>query len=137
MIFFINLNKKFVEFSLVSDRKIINQLKWKSDFSLSEKLLIKIDQFLTKNNLKIESLKAIVVYKGPESYTGLRIIIATLNALSFAIKIPLIGISQEEIEKSQKSFIVLGIEKFKKKKFSQFLIPIYWHLPKITKPKFS
>lgn len=58
----------------------------------SKTLLICIDELLNSHNLKINDLSFIGVNKGPGPFTTLRVVIATVNALNFAIQIPLIGI---------------------------------------------
>lgn len=56
-------------------------------------LLPFIDQLLAKANLTLQDLDAIVVGVGPGSFTGIRIGVSVANALSLALRKPLIGIS--------------------------------------------
>jgi tRNA threonylcarbamoyladenosine biosynthesis protein TsaB len=58
----------------------------------SKTLLICIDELLNSHNLKIKDLDFIGVNKGPGPFTTLRVVVATVNALNFAIQTPLIGI---------------------------------------------
>lgn len=59
----------------------------------ASKLLIpRLGNFLKKHNLKITDLLFIVVNQGPAPFTTLRVMIATANGLSFATRIPLIGV---------------------------------------------
>ena len=51
-----------------------------------------IKQILEKNSLKISDLDFICADQGPGAFTSLRVTIATINGISFASKIPLIGI---------------------------------------------
>ena len=62
-------------------------------YSHSESLHIFIEELLTNQNTSLNKLDAIVVSKGPGSYTGLRIGVSTAKGLSYALGIPLIAIN--------------------------------------------
>ena len=64
--------------------------------SHSEQITILINKIL-KNNNSGKSLSAIAVSKGPGSYTGLRIGVATAKGLCFAMDLPLIAINTLQI----------------------------------------
>ena len=52
-----------------------------------------IQSLLSELSLGLNQLNAIAVTTGPGSYTGLRVAMATAKGLSFALNVPLIGIS--------------------------------------------
>lgn len=58
----------------------------------AQQLSLFIDELITENNLKYNNLNAVVVSKGPGSYTGLRIGVATAKGICFGLNIPLIAI---------------------------------------------
>ena len=62
-------------------------------YSHAENLHVFIDSLLKENNFEAENLDAIVVSKGPGSYTGLRIGVSTSKGLCYALNIPLITIN--------------------------------------------
>lgn len=74
------------------DKKI-----WYSNCRQSEQLLPAINKLLEKNRFFLKMIKGLVVISGPGSYTGLRVGISCGNALSFALKIPVVGINRLEI----------------------------------------
>lgn len=65
-----------------------------ANFDHSEKLLPEIFKLLKNRGLK--KVKKIVVISGPGSYTGLRVGIATANALGYALDVPVLGINRLE-----------------------------------------
>lgn len=65
-------------------------------YSHAEKLHIFIDEVLQSANIAMNDLKAIAVGKGPGSYTGLRIGVATAKGLCYALSIPLIAVNTLE-----------------------------------------
>tara|TARA_B100001079_G_C16302105_1_gene465973 strand:+ start:176 stop:841 length:666 start_codon:yes stop_codon:yes gene_type:complete len=80
--------------SLALNGKVIT-IKEKNDksYSHSTKLHSFIDEVLKESNVSIRELSAIAVSKGPGSYTGLRIGVATAKGLCYALDLPLISVS--------------------------------------------
>ena len=61
-------------------------------FEASKKCIITLDHLLQKHSLALNDLAFIAANQGPGPFTTLRVAISTINGLSFARKIPLIGI---------------------------------------------
>ena len=61
-------------------------------YSHGERLHVFIQDILKRNKLTTKDLDAIAISKGPGSYTGLRIGVASAKGLCFALDIPLISI---------------------------------------------
>ncbi len=61
--------------------------------SHSTHLTVMIEQLLSNCQVELGDLEAIAISKGPGSYTGLRIGVATAKGLCYALEIPLIGIN--------------------------------------------
>jgi len=117
---------------LANQEKIIDFFTWPCYHHLSETLLAKINHLLKKHHLGPEDLSCLAAVLGPGSYTGLRISLATINALGLGLKIPLLGL--EKI--ADKQMLIEQInQKIKKGNFSKILLPVYLGPPKITKPK--
>lgn len=133
MILFLDTSSKKVKILLIFKENI-----FKSEFEAKEKLskviFLEIEKILKKACFKKENLKALAGFIGPGSFTGLRIGLAVLNGLSFALNVPLIEIKEKEI-KDLKKLTKTILEKYKQKKFKEFLTPFYGQPPKITKQK--
>ena len=75
----------------------------------SEKLNLFIEESLSKLNISIKKINAIIISKGPGSYTGLRIGTSTAKGLCYSLDIPLISVSTLEamsasLKKNKKVF---------------------------------
>ncbi len=68
--------------------KIIQEISWNAYKNQSRDLLPKIDLLLKKNKLTPQNLKGIGVFRGPGSYTGLRVGISVANTLAWSLNIP-------------------------------------------------
>ncbi|MEP6109718.1 tRNA (adenosine(37)-N6)-threonylcarbamoyltransferase complex dimerization subunit type 1 TsaB, partial [Nonlabens ulvanivorans] len=67
-----------------------------SSYSHGERLHVFIDDLLKRNNLTVQDLDAIAVSEGPGSYTGLRIGVASVKGMCYALDIPMIAINTLE-----------------------------------------
>jgi tRNA threonylcarbamoyladenosine biosynthesis protein TsaB len=65
-------------------------------YSHGERLHLYINEILSRNNFSTKDLNAIAVSEGPGSYTGLRIGVASVKGLCYALDIPMIAISTLE-----------------------------------------
>ena len=63
----------------------------------SETLLPLIDEVLKKENIKLKCIEILGVVTGPGSFTGIRIGISTIKAISLAYNIPVVEISSTEV----------------------------------------
>ncbi|MEE2953704.1 MAG: tRNA (adenosine(37)-N6)-threonylcarbamoyltransferase complex dimerization subunit type 1 TsaB [Bacteroidota bacterium] len=63
------------------------------DYSHVEQLTVFIDELFKESDIDIDQLSTVAVSKGPGSYTGLRIGVATAKGICYALDIPLISIS--------------------------------------------
>ncbi|TSC91481.1 MAG: putative protease [Candidatus Berkelbacteria bacterium Licking1014_96] len=108
---------------------------WRARTHQSEELLPAIDKLLKKNKVKTEDLGLIVVNIGPGSFTGTRVGVATANALSFGLDIPVIGVKGRE--KEIEDILRVGFELFQKGKIEKGTLakPFYNKAPNITIPK--
>lgn len=67
------------------------------EFSASpEEYLAAVARFLSDHSVPLQTLERIVVVSGPGSFTSTRISVTIANGWSFALQIPVIGVSNSE-----------------------------------------
>lgn len=59
----------------------------------SKECLLALEKLLIQNSVSFTDLSYIAVNQGPGPFTTLRVVISTINGLSFSSKIPLIGVN--------------------------------------------
>jgi tRNA threonylcarbamoyl adenosine modification protein YeaZ len=123
-----------IKLALGQDDVLIAKKIIKAKYKQSEKLLIEIDKILRKvqGTVDLSKLKSIVVVNGPGPFTATRIGVATANALSYALKIPIAGINNtlfNNIEELIKKGSKLESNK------NNIVEPFYSQEPNITKSK--
>ena len=102
----IETSGKICGISILEDKNVIKEIVLDSGLTHSETLMPLIKQAFNSLDLTLKNIDLIVCDKGPGSFTGIRIGIATAKAFSDALNIQTIGISSLEalcynVEKSQ------------------------------------
>lgn len=88
------------ELRLYEDSKQIERISWQAHRQLSRTIHKKIDELLRSANKELKDLDAIVCFKGPGSFTGLRIGLSVANALAYSLKIPIVSAKGDNWAKS-------------------------------------
>ncbi len=78
--------------ALTEDSRVVAYKETQIKNSHAEVLTVFIRDLFEENGYSLSNLNAVVVSKGPGSYTGLRIGVSTAKGLSYALNIPLIAI---------------------------------------------
>lgn len=91
--FFISIQSTYhaVEVALFNDKRVIESRSI-SKIEASKLLILTIEELLAAHQQTIRSISFIATNQGPGPFTTLRVVIASVNGLSFATQIPLIGI---------------------------------------------
>ena len=79
--------------AILEDSEIIKELSICDENTHSQKLMPLIDNILNDTNLSLSDIDLFACDKGPGSFTGIRIGIATLKAFCDTLNKPIIGIS--------------------------------------------
>ncbi len=121
-------DKPQAEIGLYENEKRILYKKWHAHRELAETLHTQIAKNLHSLNTDWPDIQGVVVYKGPGSFTGLRIGLSVANALAYAQNIPIIGTSGN-------GWVEKGIVKLGQNKDDVVALPDYGAPVNITRPK--
>lgn len=83
--------------AVCTENKVLGECITNLKKNHSVRLMPMISQLLDEVEVEPSELKAITVARGPGSYTGVRIGVATAKSMAWALNIPLIGISSLEV----------------------------------------
>ena len=80
--------------ALFQDSNLMHLCEHNSDkYSHSENLTLFIEEVVKNTNIMLQDLDAILLSKGPGSFTGLRIGTSTAKGLCYSLDIPLVSVS--------------------------------------------
>lgn len=82
--------------ALVSDGALIGAMALEGRGSRNEKLLPAIDWLLAENGIERSAIELLAVTRGPGSFTGVRIGLATMQGLALALGKPVCAMSTHE-----------------------------------------
>jgi tRNA threonylcarbamoyl adenosine modification protein YeaZ len=82
--------------ALVNDGVLVGAMALEGRGSRNEKLLPAIDWLLTENAIERASIDLFAVTRGPGSFTGVRIGLATIQGLAMALRRPVCAMSTHE-----------------------------------------
>jgi tRNA threonylcarbamoyladenosine biosynthesis protein TsaB len=72
---------------------VLAELNWRTRLNHSVELMANLERLLQLASLAVEEVNAVIVGRGPGSYSGLRVGIASAKGLAFALGTPLVGVS--------------------------------------------
>jgi len=121
-------DKPEAEVGLYEDAKQLAYEEWEAHRQLSETIHIKIKEMLDSSSNSWQNVQGIVIYKGPGSFTGLRIGFSVANALAYAQNIPIVAMGGEDWAQQ-------GIVDLQSGKNDKIALPEYGAPPHITQPK--
>jgi len=121
-------DKPEAEIGLFDDVNELSYVTWQAHRELAETIHLKVDTILTDNALTLKKLDGIVVYKGPGSFTGLRIGIAVANALADSLGLPIVSDTGD-------GWASIGRERLTASETEGIVQPEYGAEPHITQQK--
>jgi tRNA threonylcarbamoyladenosine biosynthesis protein TsaB len=124
----IRTDKPESEIGLYEDKKQLAYETWEAHRQLAETVHIKIEELLKKSNKDLDGLDGIVCFKGPGSFTGLRIGLSVANTLAYSLGIPIVGSENPDwLEKGTKGLLAGQNDKV--------ALPEYGAPARTTKPR--
>ena len=125
MILLLDTSTPTCEITLYKGTKKHKVIAWEAHRQLADKLLLRIDEALQEQQESFQSLTGIGVFKGPGSYTGLRIGITVCNALADSLSIPVCGGTGHEWREQV-------VQRLEKGEDDRLVLPEYGAAPHIT-----
>ena len=104
------------------------EIRWQAHLKLSETLNSKIEEILNSSSISYSDIDGIAVFKGPGSFTGLRIGTAVANALAYSLTIPIVSNDGKEWIKRSINALVSGNN-------DKIVIPEYGSEAHTTQPR--
>lgn len=121
-------DKPEAELYIFDGDKKLAELKWQAHLKLAETLNSKIEEILNKSSISYEDLGGLAVFKGPGSFTGLRIGMSVANALAYGLDIPIVA-------KGGENWLEQSIKKLQNGQNDKIAAPEYGAPVNITRPK--
>ena len=100
---------------------------WQADRQLARELLGRVETFLREHDVSFNDLTGVFVYRGPGSFTGLRIGITVINTIAYANSLQLVGSEGE-------GWLELAVERLARGDSDEVVLPLYGAEARITKP---
>jgi len=101
---------------------------FETDRNLARDLLKLLSDVLAKNHKTFRDLTALVFFKGPGSFTGLRIGATVLNTLAHELQIPIIGETDE-------NWCAKAKPRLANQENDRLILPLYGCPANITTPR--
>lgn len=167
MILALKTDQEIAEIYLLSDDfltsgTIVREKIWPAGRNLARDILAEIDRLVENDFAQISGM---IVFRGPGSFTGLRIGITVANTIVDSEKIPIVGVAANDFipeesrenlqnnanscagnnnsvenittirEKSCATWLKIGAEKLAKNQNERIVLPFYSSAPHITRAK--
>lgn len=110
------------------DGVLRGEMTWEAGRELAHGLLRNIDDFLAQRSSSFEALEGLFVFKGPGSFTGLRIGITVMNTLAYAESVPIVGTNGAAWRTDAVQLLAEGVN-------HQVVMPEYGTEARITQPR--
>jgi tRNA threonylcarbamoyladenosine biosynthesis protein TsaB len=121
-------DKPEAELYAYDNDKELTELKWQAHLKLAETLNSRIDEILNKSSISLSKLEGLAIFKGPGSFTGLRIGMSVANALAYAQDIPIIARTGDD-------WLAESIKDLQAGHSDKIVAPEYGSPANITKPR--
>lgn len=111
-----------------SSRELIAQDEWDAGRQLAKDLLAHLDALLRTAGCEWKDIEGLGVFKGPGSFTSLRIGLTVANTISYAEHIPIVGVEGDGWREEALTRLAAGDD-------DKQVMPHYGADPHITAPR--
>ena len=101
---------------------------WEAGRGLAKGLLGFIEQEISTQDKSMSDITGLVVYRGPGSFTGLRIGITVFNTLAYSNNWPIVGATGDD-------WRAVGLKRLEAGENDEIVLPEYGGEANITKPR--
>jgi tRNA threonylcarbamoyladenosine biosynthesis protein TsaB len=113
------------EISLLDDAgQVVREKSAEFGRELAEKVVAELAEI----SRDFSDLTGLIVFRGPGSFTGLRIGITVMNTLSYSLRVPIVGAMGE-------NWLSEVVKKLKNGENDRIVVPKYGREARITRPK--
>jgi len=92
----IKTDNPIAEIALFDNDKLLDSISWEAHRQLADTIHRTIQTLLERNKLSWDRLQGIGIFKGPGSFTGLRIGMSVTNALALSLGIPVVSVAGKD-----------------------------------------
>ena len=124
----IRTDRPEAEVGLYDGQKQLAYEKWPAHRELSDTIHKKINEILDLLSISLEEVQGIVVFKGPGSFTGLRIGLSVANGLAYSLNIPVVAAAGPD-------WLKVGLKSFLEEKNDIIALPEYGSPANVSKPR--
>ncbi len=128
MILLWNSAEMHVQFDLIDDSGVVHAYEWEAGRTLARDMLKYLNDRLAEYQATFDDISAIGVYRGPGSFTGLRIGLAVLNTLADANAVPIVGETGD-------GWKAQALARLEQSENDRLVLPEYGGDAHITKPR--
>lgn len=104
------------------------QYEWKAERALARDMLAYLRDRLAEHNLTVADIDGIGVFRGPGSFTGLRIGLTVLNTVAHTRHVPIVGTTGQDWYAAARDRLERGED-------DRLVVPEYGGLAHVTKPR--
>lgn len=124
----IRTDSPLAEFYLYDQTTKVAEKTWQADRELAKGLLAQLEVFLQENGRSFSDLTGLFAFRGPGSFTGLRIGLTVMNTMAYAQNIPIVGAESDD-------WTEVSVKRLDSGENDKIVMPHYGAEARITKPK--
>ncbi len=129
MIVLLDTSQPTCTLALYSNGAYLHEESWEVGRELAEKLLEHLEGRLKEHGATgLHDVTAIAVFRGPGSFTGLRIGMSVLNTLADTLHVPIVGATGESWREE-------ALKRLNNGDNDQIVLPLYGREANITTPR--
>jgi tRNA threonylcarbamoyladenosine biosynthesis protein TsaB len=126
LILTIRTDRPEAEIGLFKDGNKLAYSTWPAYRRLAETIHLELKKLLESQGRSLEDVGGLVAFKGPGSFTGLRIGLSVANALAYSLHIPIVATKGTD-------WIARGIKRLGQGADEQIVLPEYGAPPHVTR----